>query len=112
MLLALLGCSAAMTAQNDSAQPLAWVTTAKVEDDIARAIARGDLRLLTFPGRGVDIPGIAAAEQEKAERLCGLRYLEGTGDVIRSEAEIELRRLVRIYTEKYNPAIYAACKTQ
>ncbi|TQV69876.1 hypothetical protein FKG94_22245 [Exilibacterium tricleocarpae] len=108
----LLGCATAVTESAGSPQPLAWVTAAVVEEDIARAIGRGDFRLLTFPGRGVAIPGIPAAEQAAAQQLCGVRYLEGTGDVIHSEAELPLRQQVRRYTEHYNPAVYAACKSR
>jgi len=52
------------------------------EADAQAAIEKGDLRLLGFALRVTSVPGVVAADRQAALDACGVRLLEGFGDVL------------------------------
>ena len=79
------------------------------EEDARAAIDAGDLRLLGFATRVTSVPGVAATDRQAAMDACGVRLLEGFGDVIRSKEELLARRQASKYAVKYNRVILEQC---
>ncbi len=105
------GCGFFSAGKNHSGpHALDWVESAVVDDDAQQAIARGDYRLLIFTGRGVTVAGIPAAAEADARQRCGIKYLDGSGDVVRSDRGLQLRKLAHAYSEQYNSKVFEACK--
>ncbi len=91
--------------------PLAWVESAVVKKDIARAVNKKDFRLLAFGGRQMTIPGIDDTQLSTAEKICGFRVLAATGDALESKRDQLLRSKVLRYATEYNSAMLAFCKS-
>ncbi|MDH5613166.1 MAG: hypothetical protein OEY66_12010 [Gammaproteobacteria bacterium] len=79
------------------------------EEDARAALAEGDFHLLGFATRATSIPGIAAADWEAVMNNCGVRLMEGFGDVVRSKAELSAARLASSYAKRYNAVVRAEC---
>lgn len=79
------------------------------EADAHAAIEQGDLRLLGFATRVTMLPGVAAENREAALAACGVRLLEGFGDVIRSDEELAAMRKASAYAKRYNAVMLGVC---
>jgi hypothetical protein len=79
------------------------------EEDARAALAKGDFRLLGFATRLTSVPGIVAADWEMVMNSCGVRLLEGFGDVISSKAELVAIRLASSYALRYNTVVRVEC---
>lgn len=79
------------------------------EADAQAAIEKGDLRLLGFALRATSVPGVAAADRQAALDVCGVRLLEGFGDVLRKGQDMTARRLAHAYATRYNLVMVKAC---
>lgn len=79
------------------------------EEDARAALEKGDFRLLGFATRATSVPGIVGADWEAVMKNCGVRLLEGFGDVVRSEAELSAARLAASYATRYNTVVREAC---
>ncbi|MNT60395.1 hypothetical protein D3C72_1979730 [compost metagenome] len=53
-------------------------------------------------------PGIAADQQAAAKARCGVRYLEGLGDVIKPDQK-EAHARLSAYAAEYNQRMLAHC---
>lgn len=80
-------------------------TLAQAIDD---SLARQDYRLIVRAGRGEVAPGIAAEQQVSAKARCGVRYLDGFGDVIKPEQK-EAHARLSAYAAQYNQRMLAHC---
>ena len=77
--------------------------------DVQASLKAGDTRLIVRAGRGQTAPGAPAGEQADAKARCGIRYLEGLGDVIRpGEQEQHTKRV--LYASEYNRLMLPHCK--
>lgn len=75
---------------------------------VQASVAAGDLRLIVRAGRGQFAPGIPPELQAQAKARCGIRYLDGLGDVVRpGEEAAHARRSA--YARDYNRLIYPYC---
>ena len=54
-----------------------------LEQAVSASLAKLDYRLIVRAGRGEVVPGIAPEQQASAKSRCGVRYLDGLGDVIK-----------------------------
>ena len=79
-----------------------------LEQALDESLARQDYRLIVRAGRGEVAPGIAPEMQRDAKARCGVRYLDGLGDVIRPEQQEEYARL-SAYAAEYNRRMLAHC---
>lgn len=79
------------------------------EEDARAALDKGDVRLLGFATRVTSVPGVAAADRQAAMDACGVRLLEGFGDLIRSEEELLARRQASEYAVRYNRVVVKSC---
>ena len=82
----------------------------QANEDAERAINNNDFRLYKLPVRGGVILGVSVSERSRAEILCGTRILEGAGDVIRNDEELQKHREITNYAEEYTQIVYTACR--
>ncbi len=90
-------------------QPAQWHSQADVESDVKVAVDNQDFRLLAFATRIAVVPGIERTQLEQYREACGLRFMKGFGDVVRSDKDIEEMKQARRYAERYNQLIMQQC---
>ena len=90
-------------------QPVDWSTSETPAADAKYAIENEDMRLLGFALRGYHIPGVKAADRQRYIDKCGIRVLEGFGDVIKDETQASNMKRASAYAREYNAAIIARC---
>jgi hypothetical protein len=88
---------------------LSWLKHADVEHDIQTALSKNDLRLLATAGRSTDLPGVAAEVVSKAKSVCGIRYVEGSTDVVQGETHLKMLQAAYDYADAYNREIIKHC---
>ena len=88
---------------------LSWVENWNMEQALEHARAEGDHRLMAFTQRSRAVPGVAAQEIAHLEKRCGLKYMPGTGDVIRSPQQLEKLNKAREIAMAYNQAVLKLC---
>ena len=79
-----------------------------LEQAVSASLARQDYRLIVRAGRGEVAPGIAADQQAAAKARCGVRYLDGFGDVIKPDQK-EAHAGLSAYAADYNRRMLAHC---
>lgn len=79
-----------------------------LEQELSANLARQDYRLIVRAGRGEFAPGIAAEQQAEAKARCGVRYLDGLGDVIRPGQQ-EIHGKLSAYASEYNQLMVTHC---
>ncbi|MFM4678308.1 hypothetical protein ACEUD4_07940 [Aeromonas media] len=79
-----------------------------LDQAIRASLAKQDYRLIVRAGRGEVAPGIAADQQAAAKARCGVRYLDGLGDVIRPEQK-EAHARLSTYASEYNQLMVTHC---
>ncbi|MFM5227673.1 hypothetical protein ACET9H_00010 [Aeromonas media] len=79
-----------------------------LDQAISASLAKQDYRLIVRAGRGEVAPGIAADQQAAAKARCGVRYLDGLGDVIRPEQK-EAHARLSTYASEYNQLMVTHC---
>ena len=84
------------------------VDASTLEQEVAANLARQDYRLIVIAGRGEFAPGIAAELQAETKGRCGVRYLDGLGDVIRPGQQ-EMYAKLSAYANEYNRQMLAHC---
>jgi len=116
-----LGCSQTSTTLSDKMSKesqdiehhksvdLKWLKYADPKADANFAIEKQDFALLAFAGRVTSFPGINN-ESSTLQQQCGYRLLAKSGDALRSQSELSLRKQLYQYAEAYNQLISAACQ--
>lgn len=79
-----------------------------LDQAVSDSLAKQDYRLIVRAGRGEVAPGIAAEQQAAAKARCGVRYLEGLGDVIKPDQK-EAHAKLSTYAAEYNRRMLAHC---
>ncbi|WP_303806447.1 hypothetical protein [Aeromonas rivipollensis] len=79
-----------------------------LDQAVSDSLAQQDYRLIVRAGRGEVAPGIAAEQQVAAKARCGVRYLEGLGDVIKADQK-EAHARLSAYAAEYNQRMLAHC---
>ena len=79
-----------------------------LDQAVSDSLAQQDYRLIVRAGRGEVAPGIAVGEQAAAKARCGVRYLEGLGDVIKPDQK-EAHARLSAYAAEYNQRMLAHC---
>jgi hypothetical protein len=69
-----------------------------------------DARFIAYTARDVVVPGIPPEEKEALTQKCGVRMLEGYGDVVRSDEHLEQLKAMREYAEQYNKTVEPYCR--
>ena len=88
---------------------LKWLQYADPKADANLAIQKQDFTLLAFAGRVTSFPGIDN-ELSTLHQQCGYRLLANSGDALRSENELNLRKQLYQYAATYNLVVAAACQ--
>ncbi|WP_033135586.1 hypothetical protein [Aeromonas finlandensis] len=84
------------------------VDASPLEQEISANLAKQDYRLIVRAGRGEVAPGIPAEQQAEAKARCGVRYLDGLGDVIRP-GQKEAHARLSAYASEYNQRMVIHC---
>lgn len=83
-------------------------------DPLQRAIidslTNQDYRLIVRAGRGEVAPGVPIEKQDVAKARCGVRYLDGLGDVIKPGEDEAFNKLMT-YAAQYNQHMIVHCLT-
>ncbi|WP_421260953.1 hypothetical protein [Aeromonas jandaei] len=79
-----------------------------VEQAVEQSLKVQDYRLIVRGGRGGSVPSVADRLQAEARMRCGIRYLEGFGDVIEIGKEAEFEQRVD-YATRYNRRMLEKC---
>ncbi|WP_042011688.1 hypothetical protein [Aeromonas fluvialis] len=79
-----------------------------LEQALSANLAKQDYRLIVIAGRGEFAPGITAEQQAEAKGRCGVRYLDGLGDVIRP-GQHETHAKLSSYASEYNRRMVTHC---
>ncbi|PKQ75359.1 hypothetical protein CJP16_14675 [Aeromonas sobria] len=79
-----------------------------LEQEVTTNLAKQDYRLIVIAGRGEFAPGIAAEQQAETKGRCGVRYLDGLGDVIRPGQQ-EIHAKLSAYASEYNQRMVTHC---
>ena len=94
---------------NKQTTDLKWLYYADPRADANFAIQKQDFTLLAFAGRVTSFPGIDK-ESSTLHQQCGYRLLANSGDALRSEKELNLRKQLYQYAATYNLVVAAACQ--
>ncbi|MBP6451386.1 MAG: hypothetical protein KAX58_10310 [Aeromonadaceae bacterium] len=81
------------------------VVAASMTETIEESLAAQDYRLIV---RGGMAPGVVESLQAEARTRCGVRYLEGFGDVIEIGKEAEFKQRIG-YATRYNRRMLEKC---
>ncbi|MCS3832776.1 hypothetical protein HNP10_001514 [Aeromonas veronii] len=84
------------------------VMAASLTETIEESLAAQDYRLIVRGGRGGMAPGVVESLQAEARTRCGVRYLEGFGDVIEMSKEAEFEQRID-YATRYNRRMLEKC---
>lgn len=84
------------------------VMAASLTETIEESLAAQDYRIIVRGGRGGMAPGVVASLQAEARTRCGVRYLEGFGDVIEMGKEAEFEQRID-YATRYNWRMLEKC---
>jgi hypothetical protein len=95
--------------ERKSVQALAWLKDANLERDLKIALEKQDKRLLGMMGRATDLPGVPTDLTSRAKRVCGVRYVEGSTDMVRGEVHLKLLQHAYEYAAAYNQAMLKLC---
>ena len=100
------GCA---TAMNKDEQGLLWVETADARADANAALNKNDFRLMAVASRSTVIPGIDPAKARQYELHCGVIFMPGVGDTVRSKEQLRLMKKAYEYAGQYNEIIKQRC---
>lgn len=82
----------------------------RVAEAIAKARNAGDYRLWITGGRRQVMPGVDQAIFDEARKLCGIKVLDGSGDVMGDQAQRQRRREAIDFASDYNARMLAHCR--
>jgi hypothetical protein len=90
-------------------ESLAWLRDADVRKDAQAALAKNDYRLLVMAGRSPDLLGVAPESAAEAKSACGIRYVEGSTDVVQGDIHLKMLQAAYDYVSAYNQEIVKHC---
>ena len=85
-------------------------TPERVAEALAKARDAGDYRLWITGGRRQVMPGVDPALFDEARALCGIKVLDGSGDVMGDQAQRQRRREAIDFASDYNARMLAHCR--
>jgi len=81
-----------------------------VDTEVFQARKNNDFRVYGTSGRNITIPGIKSEDRSFAVEHCGIKFMKGTGDVIKTPEQREKRKEKVAYMKSYNQRIFVFCK--
>lgn len=106
---AVMAQASAMSKSPESYVPPVWNASAEADQDAVYALANGDLRLLAYTTRDIMVPGIEPEQKSLLSEQCGLRMMQGFGDVVRSDEQLQTMKAMREYATEYNKIVAPQC---
>ncbi len=93
---------------------LKWLEYADPLADANLAIAKDNFTLLAFSNRGLRFPGISDKDYDldTLRVRCGVKVLQGTGDMLEPGQDLARRKKLREYAARYNPLVFKACQSK
>lgn len=79
------------------------------EADALAALEKRDFRFMALSLRGTVIPGIDPAKTRRYELRCGVIFMQGISDAVRSQEQLEMMKKAHTYATKYNAVIKERC---
>ncbi len=110
LLVPLLGMTACAAPAPGNDSPLAWLENADAKHDALAALEQRDFRLMALPRRSLVIPGVEPELAGQYELKCGVRLIEGAGDAVHDQRQLELLKKASEYAAAYNTIIKTRCK--
>jgi hypothetical protein len=110
LIFASVGCTTVPTIP-EIAQ-LQWVVHADPVADAKKALASGQHTLLAVWGVTWLIPGVSEPEKAEYRQRYGVKFIEGTGDVLYSEEHARLVRQAYSYAMAYNRHILSQLRNE
>lgn len=109
MAVSLNGCATDSSAlsQDEDNQP--WLNNANAEADAMAALDKNDFRYMAMSLRGTVIPGIAPENVLQYELRCGVIFMQGISDTVRSKDRLKTMQQAHDYAVKYNTVIKSRC---
>ena len=98
--------------EREAVTSLAWLRNADASRDAEQAIKRGDKRLLAMATRNPNMPGVPAESASKIKTVCGIRYLQGSTDMVFGDVHLKLLQAAQEYATEYNQLMLDACLKQ
>jgi hypothetical protein len=89
---------------------LEWLVDADAVRDAKRAVESGDLRLLAIRGYTITTPGVPEDKTRTLRSVNGVRFIEGTSDVIVNEKHRKLLEVAQEYAREYNEYVVASTR--
>jgi len=105
-MMAMILCAACQPPASNNTQ----VLSSPVDTEVHQARKNNDFRLYGTSGRNITVPGVNSEERSYAIELCGIKFMEGTGDVIKTPEQRQKRKEKVAYMKSYNQRIYVLCK--
>lgn len=102
----------AMSKSPEPYTPPEWHENSNAQEDASYALDNDDMRLLAYTTRGITVPGIDDAEKDTISKQCGIRMLDGFGDVVRNEEQLRRMKAMHAYVSRYNAVIAKRCKAK
>ena len=109
------GCNSDTAAEVNQEGQNAQVSEAVViaKSDVAKAIEQAlensDFRLLHSKGRRIVVPGLESHELSLLKLQCGLKPMQNSGDVLKSDEQRQQQKQQYFFAQQYNQAIYEKC---
>ncbi len=107
LVISMNGCVTDSSATNEG--DLSWLNDADPDADANAALDKNDFRFMALSLRGIVIPGIEPAKMHLYELKCGVKFVSGVSDTVRSKEQLEMIKKARDYAKKYNAHIAQRC---
>lgn len=104
ILLVTLFCITACQSTSETEQ-----ANVNLNGDIAESVANSDYRLLSTSNRLPQFPGTDPKRYQEFKKLCGAKFIQGTGDVRKRSEDPNIRIQLIKYMKQYNQAMIKAC---
>ena len=76
---------------------------------IEQAVERNDYRLLALASRRLVFPGLEQEDTAKLKKMCGVRYVDNSTDIIKSTEDKQKRRDAYALAKSFNQAMLKHC---
>lgn len=100
----------ACTPTEKDVTPETSTLTIQVKEKLTLALANKDYRLLGLSGRRITAPGVPTKQMTEAIKLCGIKILPNSGDVVRNEQDKAARKSVFQLAEQFNLKMFRHCQ--
>ena len=109
LLLSINGCATDSSATYKTGQSVNFKDGANPEADALAALDKRDFRFMAVSLRGTVIPGVDSDKSLQYQLRCGVKYISGVSDAVRTPEELEKVQKILDYASKYNSVIKGSC---